>query len=120
MKRFLLFFILLIIFPSLYANTYPNEFDYTDTFFEEEKPAPKIKIYPNPCKNNKLTIELEEAEIKEVKISNIVGEIIQINYPELPVNKYQLFLNNLPEGIYLVHIETTEKKTFVKKLLVTR
>jgi len=120
MKRILLLLILLFIVPSIYANTYPEELIYSSSFNEEKDRSPEIKIYPNPCKNNKITIQLESAEIVEVKISNILGKIMQKNKPEVPVNKHQILLNNLPEGIYLVHIKTSDKKTVVKKLLVTK
>lgn len=92
----------------------------TGHFMEEQVEAQKIKIYPNPCKGNKVTIEMDSSEIKSIKISNILGKEIQKENLPIPQNKYELLLNNLPEGIYVVHIINTENKMYVTKLLISR
>jgi hypothetical protein len=80
----------------------------------------ELKIYPNPCKDAKVTVEFTSKQITEVQLINIAGkEVLQktFTYPE---NKKQIELNGIPNGIYLVRIKTDDQKLVTKKLMVSK
>jgi hypothetical protein len=78
------------------------------------------KIYPNPCKDEKITIEFIAHEISEIRITNIAGKDVLLKKFEFTENKKQIQLTEIPNGIYLLRIKTTDDKMVVKKLLVSR
>ena len=80
----------------------------------------ELKIYPNPCKDAKVTVEFTSKQITEVQLINIAGkEVLQktFTYPE---NKKQIELDGIPNGIYLVRIKTDDQKLVTKKLMVSK
>jgi hypothetical protein len=79
----------------------------------------ELKMYPNPCTNQKLTIETTNNELSEIRITNITGKVVLLRNYELPINKVDLILQNAPNGIYLVQIKTTANKIISKKLIIT-
>ena len=80
---------------------------------------PQLKIYPNPCINRKLTVELNNDELTEIRITNITGKVVLFRKYVIPVNKIELALDNTPDGIYLVQIKTSEQKILAHKLIVS-
>ena len=78
------------------------------------------KIYPNPCKDSKVTIEFSSKQIAEIKIINIAGkEVFQKTYT-FPENKKLIDLDGIPNGVYLVRIKTDDQKQVTKKLMISR
>ena len=76
-----------------------------------------IKVWPNPTSG---VLSINTQDIKgQVKISivNAVGEEIKKQHKELENNLYELDVSDLPEGIYLLRIET-EKGIMTKKVVV--
>src|SRR3989344_338405 len=76
-----------------------------------------IKVWPNPTSG---FLSINTQDIKgQVKISivNAVGEEIKKQHKELKNNLYELDVSDLPEGIYLLRIET-EKGIMTKKVVV--
>ena len=80
----------------------------------------ELKIYPNPCKQEKVTIENSSNIISEISITNIAGKQVYLKKFITPEHKIQVELSELPNGIYLVKIKTTDEKQVVKKLIVSR
>jgi len=73
-----------------------------------------IDIYPNPA-SNVLNINCDDNIISSLRIYNTAGKILMEQY----TNDKQLYLNQFTNGFYLVEI-TTEKGTFLKKLVVSK
>lgn len=80
----------------------------------------EVKIYPNPCKNNRVTIDYHSIDIREIRMTNIAGKQVYLKTYNLPSPKIELKLDQIPNGIYLVQITTNENKRTVKKLLISR
>ena len=80
----------------------------------------ELKIYPNPCKSDKLTIDLASKQIAEYQITNIAGKQIQKEKFTYPENKKQIVLENIQNGIYLIRVKSVDNKTIVKKLIVSK
>lgn len=80
---------------------------------------PVLTVYPNPSKDKKVTVELKNEELSEIKITNITGKEVFLQKLFIPVNKIQIELNNIPNGIYLLQAKSTNNRTIVKKLLIS-
>jgi hypothetical protein len=75
-----------------------------------------ITIYPNPT-TGIFTINTEGIKINQLKIYNIIGEIIQpTSSLSLLKGNASLDFSEQPNGIYFVQIET-DKTTFNKKII---
>jgi hypothetical protein len=69
-----------------------------------------FSMYPNPAKD-RVTIEME-TELQSVEIYTLQGQIVQTS-----TNK-NVFLNNLPTGVYIVKVEDVEGLSNTKKLII--
>ncbi len=79
----------------------------------------EMKVFPNPVLNRRFTLELPTQGISEIRITNIAG--IQVYQKKLSntVNRYQVFLDHIPDGIYLLKVTSAENLSKTTKLLVT-
>ena len=74
-----------------------------------------IKIYPNPT-TDIVNIATDNLKISKVMIASIEGKLIF----EQSLNNetsFQFDLSNFTDGMYILSIETSEGKTFIKKLM---
>lgn len=62
----------------------------------------EIKVYPNPV-SNKLFLENFQKELTDVKLFNMIGESIPINF-EIVDNKMVFDVNKIDKGIYNLQI----------------
>ena len=85
----------------------------------KDKQPNGIKVFPNPCTGQKLTIELNNEELTELRISNIAGKVVILKKFLIPVNKIDISLDNTPNGIYLIQAKTASNKLVAKKLVVS-
>ena len=96
-----------------------------DTPFNGTQPALKkdngieLKIYPNPVETGKVTLEMKSGEINEIRLIDIAGKEVITRKILSGSAKYQLQLNEVPNGIYFVRIKTSENQIVVRKLVVT-
>ena len=117
MKHFLLVTIVLFLIS---LNGKSNTVGWEDPLLNTSNKQMELKIYPNPCKADKLTLELGSHQIAEYQITNIAGKQIQKNKFSYPENKKQILLDNIPNGIYLIRVKSVDKKSVVKKLIVSK
>lgn len=119
MKKIILVLTMFVVILSASAqDNNINTQNWSNSNFITEQNLPELKIYPNPCKEQKVTLELKNQEFMEIKITNITGKEIYFNRTDIPESKKQIQLNNFPNGMYLVQIKTTDNKIVAKKLLV--
>lgn len=71
----------------------------------------KVSIYPNPA-NNVLNIDATYT-ISDVAVSNLLGETVLVLKPG--ADHVSANIANLPSGVYLVKINGTEVRKFVKQ-----
>ena len=121
MKQVLLIIVILIIQITGYSQEFSgNSSGWSNNVaVESEKNQPELKIYPNPCKDKKVTLEFNSDLLSEIRLINILGKEILIKRIEIPVNRIQIELTDVPNGIYMVQVKTSEDRIVVKKLLVT-
>ncbi len=93
----------------------PNDFKQTSN-----NSIAELKVYPNPCKQEKVTIESNSNNVSDISITNIAGKQVYQKEYIIPENKIQVEVSEMPNGIYLVKIKTSEGKQIVKKLIVSK
>ncbi len=77
-----------------------------------------VLIYPNPVTNNKFWVK-SETVIKSVEVINVLGQNIRTVNNETNI-AYNIFveLGNVKEGMYMVKITFSDKKTIIRKIIV--
>jgi len=71
-----------------------------------EKGAMALQIYPNPAQNE-LYLQLNQiAENVQIELLDIQGRKQNIQYQK-EANRYKIYWNNLPQGIYFIQITGT-------------
>ena len=120
MKKVLLILIILFIYISGNAqNNSENTTDWNNSVINDGIIQPELKIFPNPCTGQKVTVQLNGEELSEIRLTNITGKVVFIKNYDIPVSKVKLLLEELPDGIYLVQVKSIQNKIFVKKLLIS-
>ena len=109
-----------IIIPILFLFLTSSQLIAQDFEPVSSNPKEEVKIYPNPCKNSRVTIDYHSIDIKEIRMTNIAGKQVYFKTYNLPSPKIELKLDQIPNGIYLVQITTNDNTRTVKKLLISR
>jgi hypothetical protein len=121
MKRFLLLILLSVFSFVAFSQNGLNAKLNSNTSSEGENDLLyEARVYPNPCKQGKLTIEFSEKQITEVRMTNIAGKEVMTKKFDYPENKKQIQLTEIPNGIYLMRIKTTDDQQVVKKIIVAK
>ena len=79
----------------------------------------ELKVFPNPTKSQKVTIQMPSDEISEIQLMSIVGKEVIQKKLESGIHLYELNLQGIPDGVYLIQVKTPENKAVVKKLLIS-
>ncbi len=77
----------------------------------------KAIVYPTITKDN-ITVELNnlEGEQIDLKIIDVTGSVVKKDF--FSSNKQQVFLNNLPQGIYFLTLHNADnKQVLIKKII---
>ncbi len=118
MKKVLLLSILSLFVFTAFASV-PGSFAGLQEKISSVEPGQnELRIYPNPTETGQVTLEMNTGEIAEVRLINIAGKEVVVRKIEFGAQKYVLPLDNLPNGIYFIRVQSTENKTVVKKLVV--
>lgn len=93
------------------CGTYAPPFDYSVAVNDRLQKTTFYNIFPNPADNN-LTIT-SSTIIATLSITNLLGQ--QVNSYEYNADKVNVDISELPSGIYLIRINGTEVRKFVKR-----
>jgi len=120
MKKFLISFLLMVaVFCLAVRAESSSKPDGSGTMGNEAAFSPlDVKVFPNPVLNKQFTLELSNRYLQEIRITNIVGMQVYYRKFTAPVTKYQVFLDQLPDGIYLLKVSSSENLAKTVKLLV--
>jgi len=120
MKIILLILISVLPILAFSQGLQVNSPGWSNQLSDDSSLSTELKIYPNPCKDSKLTIEFTVREISEIRISNITGKEVFVKIFSNPENQKEISLTDLPNGIYIVRIKTSDNKLVAKKLMVSK
>ena len=73
----------------------------------------ELKIYPNPIKDNYVSISLQNKNIGNVELIDSLGRIVQKNHISNSTGKIDL--TNLPNGIYIMKIKNRFRRIIKHK-----
>jgi hypothetical protein len=76
-----------------------------------------FKMYPNPLKDNALTIEAE-ANVRQLEIYNLLGELIHTAFYTGENRRFQVQVPQIMKGFYLVHLHFDNQTHTAKKLMM--
>lgn len=98
-----------ITYPSVNCSNNITEKSNNEMFF---------KTWPNPTKN-KININFinAEKELANINITNQLGESVLI-LEELTSETKEIYLENIPSGIYYIQIKTNTKYNFEKLTII--
>ncbi|MCF6356896.1 MAG: T9SS type A sorting domain-containing protein [Draconibacterium sp.] len=113
MKRIILLILVVFISVTVYGQQ-------NNSLFESNQNTPELKIYPNPCKGDKVTIDFNTHQIVEIQLTNITGKLVFSKKFSFAENKKQIQLNDIPNGMYLLKVKSVNNKTVVKKFIISR
>ena len=101
----------------------PNNYGRTSNGqpgLQEEVISSELRTYPNPCRENKVTIEFSAKQITEIRLINITGKEVYQKSFAIPENKKQVELTGIPNGIYIIRIKTDDQNLVTKKLMISK
>lgn len=119
MKRLLTFILGLVFFGTLSAQPVYTGKVGGQVAGETIHTALDVKVYPNPVHYKRFTIEVFNQTIQEIRITNIAGNQVFYKKFTAPVTRYQVVLENIPNGIYLLKITSPGSSKTLKLLVST-
>jgi len=120
MKIFLLFLLIILSASGFSQNLQVNSPGWANQLSDENNMSLELRLYPNPCTDGKVTVELNNQEITEIRLSNITGKEVFLKKFQFAENKKQIQLNDIPNGLYIIRIITSNEKQVVKKLMISK
>lgn len=67
--------------------------------------ALNCKLYPNPNATGVITVETQNPYKGEVMVLSVAGEVIQSTQIKSDSERFELDLQNLPAGVYMIHLK---------------
>jgi len=80
---------------------------------QEEFSTNKIVLYPNPASEQLTISNIELSTIKNVSIVSMLGKVIK----NVKLTNNTISIASLPEGIYILAIETTDGKKYTERFV---
>lgn len=121
MRFYLSILFLFISLTGLYAQSAgwnTGGLDASSPVINEGNSSFEVRIYPNPVVDKRLNIELTDQTIQEIRITNIAGVIIISKKFSVPVNRHQVLLDNVPNGVYLLRVTSAGNQARTLKLMI--
>lgn len=78
----------------------------------------EVKVFPNPVSDRRVTIELKDQIIQEIRIVNIAGSVVYLKRFQVPVSRYEVILEDITNGVYLLRISASNNLSRTTKLMV--
>lgn len=77
-----------------------------------------VRVFPNPVNDKRVTVELKDQVIQEIRIVNIAGSVVYLKRFQVPVSRHQVMLENISNGVYMLRITAPNNLTRTTKLMV--
>ncbi len=93
--------------------TDPSNFCDALGVIQNEKAA--FALYPNPTADNIYVESANNVTVRSISVYSLSGQLIVQQRYKSPAEKYRISLGSLPQGMYLLRLETSEG-TYTKKV----
>lgn len=120
MRIFLLISFIIISVSGFSQNPQVNSTGWGNQLSDENNISLELRVYPNPSTDGKVTIELNNQEITEIRLTNITGKEVFLKKFQFAENKKQIQFNDIPNGLYIIRIITSDQKQVMKKLMLAK
>jgi len=120
MRIFLLISFIIISVSGFSQNPQANSTGWGNQLSDENNISLELRVYPNPSTDGKVTIELNNQEITEIRLTNITGKEVFLKKFQFAENKKQIQFNDIPNGLYIIRIITSDQKQVMKKLMLAK
>ena len=80
----------------------------------------KLSFYPNPAKNEIKIIGADNADLNSIKVFDVSGNVVKSLLAKKSLDTFNINLNNLSEGLYLLKFTTSNGNTKTEKLTISR
>ncbi len=84
----------------------------------ETSSALDVKVFPNPVSDKRINVELSNQAIQELRITNIAGSVVFSKKFQMPVGRFQVFLADVPNGVYLLRVTSDGNQARTTKLMI--
>lgn len=81
-------------------------------------PLENITLHPNPSNGIFTISNLQKIDLQTIKIYNILGNLIKVMQPTNRDKNFYVDVSYLNPGMYLLKLNTTEGKSFTRKIIV--
>jgi hypothetical protein len=120
MRIFLLITFIIVSFSVFSQNLQTSSPGWGNQLSDENNLSLELRVYPNPSTDGNVTIELNNQEITEIRLTNITGKEVFLKKFQFAENKKQIQFNDIPNGLYILRIKTSDQKQFMKKLMLAK
>lgn len=93
-----------------------------NTFLNNPQPdklKDEVKVYPNPANTSKVNI-VSTSLIQTVEVVNLTGQVVKTVVLNSPDHMYQLDVDDLSNGLYLVRVKSTGGTVQTTKVEVSK
>jgi hypothetical protein len=120
MRKFLLILFVVLSLSGFSQNLQTNSSGWGNQLSDENNLTLELRVYPNPSTDGKVTIEFNNQEISEIRLTNITGKEVFLKKFQFAENKKQIQFNDIPNGLYILRIKTSDHKQVMKKLMLAK
>lgn len=120
MRKFLLILFVVLSLSGFSQNLQTNSSGWGNQLSDENNLTLELRVYPNPSTDGKVTIEFNNQEISEIRLTNITGKEVFLKKFQFAENKKQIQFNDIPNGLYILRIKTSDQKQVMKKLMLAK
>ncbi|MGE4513446.1 MAG: T9SS type A sorting domain-containing protein [Chryseobacterium sp.] len=85
-----------------------------NTFSEINQDQNHLQISQNPISNNEILVKGETQSIKKAEIYNLQGKLMETINDPFKNSRNSIKIKNLPQGIYILKLDSAKLKFIVK------
>jgi hypothetical protein len=106
-----------ILYPTSYCNGSPSNEICGSNGLAEQTPELQINVYPNPS-DGMVSVEANDL-LSSIKIFGLDGKTLKLTSTP-PTFHHDIYLDTLPNGIYMLEVETINHHTTRTKIQLLR
>jgi hypothetical protein len=106
-----------ILYPTSYCNGSPSNEICGSNGLAEQTPELQLNVYPNPS-DGKVSVEASDL-LSSIKIFGLDGKTLKLTSMP-PTFHHDIYLDTLPNGIYMLEVETINHHTTRTKIQLLR